>query len=311
MGELVIHRLTRERLKDVQIVIREAFQRHIEIDQLLAKYDTSIFSEHNYLCTVGYIDEKPIAFYGAIPLVFDYEGQRILGVQACDSYTHPDFQRQGIHYKLAQASYTLMRNAGVSFVYAFHSALTMKACERLGWSLHQEFVRFHIPTNRKWPIFRVLSRFKWLKGLKKVAIKRAIRGWNEKEVMVNQYVGKNALVVPFSPEYTKYKNQRNNRILEIEGCTVWLRLDYIVQVGAIDGLTDENMNHVLNRLRKLARAIGAKEVVFQMYPDGDQYERLSSRLEGFPSFHLGYLQFDEEVDFTRYKANAVEFDSFL
>lgn len=311
MGELVIHRLTEERMKDVQFLIKESFKRRFDVDQLLKKYDTSAYSEHNYLCTLGYINEQPVAFYGAIPLMFNFQGEKILGIQSCDSYTLPDYQGQGIHYKLAKASYELMREAGAAFVYAFHSANTQRVCERLDWELHEEMVRFHLKTNKAIPVFRVLSRFNWLKGVKSKRITRSIRKCKEKSFMENPMAGTDVITVDYSSEYIAYKNQRNNRILEINGCTVWVRFDYILQVGAISGLTEENVDQVLDELKEMATNVGAQELVIQQYPEGKEFELLSSRLEAKPSYPLGFLSFDDRFDFRSYRANVIELDSFL
>lgn len=310
MEGLEIVRLSDDRIPHVQALAKNALKRKIPMDYLRHKYRTKGYAGHEYVCTLGYFQGKPVGFYGAVPLIFTDGNDSFLGIQICDSYTHSDFQRQGIYGKLATASYELMKEAGARFGISFHSEVTENANKKFGWTSPFNMSRFHLQTGAKFNRLRVLSKFDFLSDRRKNLISSALSKYTQSVVFPTYEDDR--LRVRYDEQYCAYKNQvGNNRIIEVEGCSLWLRFFYVLQVGAIHGLTQENVGVVLEALKTIGRKVGSPEVVIHSSERAEDFEILKQRLAPKPSFPMGFRAFEENVDFSRYVPNVIELDSFL
>jgi hypothetical protein len=310
MDNLQIHRLTDERVKDVQYLIKTVFNKFYSIDYLTHKYSRSVLGV-KHVCCLGYINEKPVAFYGALPHLVSVNGQEDIVAQTCDSYTAKAYQGRGIHKKMALASYEVMKKSNVKAVFALHSENTYHSCKKLGWDDGFTIKRMHLKRKILFPYFKLLSKYTFLRSLKERKVKRALLGFKLVHEIENPLKKSHRFYAIFDQEYIKYKNAFNNYIIEVSGCRLWLKFNSIIMVGAINGLNHQNCAQVISALKRLMTRLGTNEVLFQMGEYDPAFEILSREMKPKESYRVGHLALDSAVNFHDFRVNYIELDSML
>ena len=308
IDELHIERLTKERLRDVQQLIRAAFGRKVSLEYLNAKYDTLAMCGIAYVCHVAYIGNQAVGFVGVLPMRAQLNGEVLLVGQSCDYFTHPDFQKRGIFSKLLTKNNELLVQLDIHFQFAFTSDMSGVALLNKGWKQNGEMMRFHL-RRRGIPFLKVIYKFTFLNTLRKWLIQRAFSAVELTERMENPAADEYHLWIPFSDDFIVYKNQLGNTIITIDGCKLWMRITNIIQVGAIHGLTNENIEAVLDGLKRIARKLGVLEVVIQEFEGTATYHQLREKVQPETSFPI--VVFSSKNQPPSYQPNLIEFDSFL
>ena len=294
-------------IKDAQYIFKSAFKLIVSEAFIRNKYDTSYLGIES-ISTIAYDKEKPVAFYGAIPQLFSNGKEEILIAHACDSYTLPEYQKKGLHYNLALKSYELMRKNEVKMVCAFHSENTFFSTKKLNWKEHKNLVRFHIKTNNI-PSSKIYNKLgfnsvthtKALKSLQPYLIEDTKSPFSKTEYFHQKYTS----------EFYKYKNGFNNHFLiKIEGCSFYLKLNSIVNVGFFDFDSEENFKIGIEKLKVITSKMGFNEILFQVDSLSNQYDTLLKISPPEPSWLLGYLPFDEMIDITAFRFNFADLDTF-
>lgn len=294
-------------IKDAQYIFKNAFNFLVSEDFIKNKYNTSHLGIES-ISTIAFDKDKPIAFYGAIPQMFTNGKQEILIAHACDSYTLPEYQKKGLHYNLALKSYQLMQQNNIKMVYAFHSENTFYSTKKLNWKEYKNLIRFHIKTSNipRSKIYNKLgfnniTHAKALKVLQPYIIKKAKNSFSKTDFFHQKY----------NSEFYNYKNGFNNHFLvKLDGCTFYLKLNSIVNVGFFDFDTEENFKTGVEKLKALISKIGFNEMLFQVDSHSNQHNILLKTLKPSPSWLLGYLPFDEMIDITEFRFNFTDLDTF-
>lgn len=308
MEEIRIERLTKDRLKDVQKLILVAFGRRVSLDSLISKYETTEMCGVSFVCNVAYVGDLAVGFSGVLPMLAEQNGKRFLIGQNCDYYTHPNFQKKGILGQLLVKNKALLEELSISVHVVFHSEITHLVSEGKGWQDNSRMMRFHIDL-KGLPWMKLLHKFSLLRGMKRVMVDRALKSVHVIDAMNNPASSENALIVPFTKEFIAYKNRLGNRIVFIEGCQLWLRFTNILQVGAINGLNEENVESVLVGLNKLAKKMGITETVIHEFEGTPTFHLLAKKLDPKPSFPVQVLSFNDQR--MNYRPSLIELDAFL
>jgi hypothetical protein len=307
---LEIHRLTPDRLKDVQYLAKKVYNYHYDLDYLKHKYNSKQYCEIEDVCVLGYVDNKPIAFYGAIPVVLIKGNNRVLFAQTCDSYTLPEFQGKGVHSTLANASYSLMKTYNIKGVFALHSDNTFNACKKLGWESSRNLFLIQITTKILIPWQKILDKTRYTSTLSKNRINKILSSFEKSEKIENIFC-KDYYGVDYSREYLSYKNSYFCHILEIQGCKISVKIKSIIYVGAIENINLENANEVISSLKYLAKKLGTDKIVIELDEEHPGFAILSKYLPSKKAYKLGYLCFEETFNFSDVRINYIDFDNFL
>lgn len=313
IDELVIKQLTPKGLEDVRYLAKASFGYNYDSEYLAHKYNTKQYSDEGFLCCIGYIDDQPVGFYGGVPVSFKNHitQENVLMVQTCDSYTHPDYQRKGIHRQLALASYELMKLKGVKGVFALHSENTFHSCKKLGWSVQSLLSVFQLNVKTSIPWLKIMDKIPQLNQLSDRRINRVLEQSFELSSSFNNLVEQKTHSVDYSQEFIQYKNRYRCFILKIGDCKVWVRIRSIIYVGAIENLHENNLALVKSTLTDLAKKLGTNKVFFQVHEDHPSRAVLNGFMKSVDGYKIGYLCFDETMDFSTFFINHLDFDNFL
>ncbi|MBC8757589.1 GNAT family N-acetyltransferase [Kordia sp. YSTF-M3] len=283
----------------------KVFKKKVTLNYLQNKYNTSYVGV-NYICSIAYCDEIPVAFYGAVPQKFKNTDREIYVAHACDSYTLPNHQRKGLHNALATFAYEIMKENDMKYVYAFHSENTHRSTKKLGWKEHERLQRFHIKVNTL-PIGKVLNKLRrnhfYDVFFKQKVSLEAIEKLNAEH--------KEKYQIQFTNDFIDYKNSfKSHHCVELEGCVFWLKIQAIAHVGKFYAPSAEALQKAIKKLKRKAFFLGITEFLFQVDADSTMAKQLQTITQPKESWLVGYLDFDPEIDLKDFIFTYSDLDTF-
>ena len=300
-------RLEDKDIKNLQYIFWKAFRKRISAAHLQKKYDTSYIGV-KYTCCIAYDKQLPIAFYGNIPQKFCSNNDSLLTSQVCDSFTIPQYQKQGLHYTLALQSYDIMRENGLKFAFAFHSENTYYSSKKLDWLDYGRMQRFHLyPTTV--PISKAANKL----GLRKYyyhILKPFLHSYQHPNIE-NPEIDDHFYAQQYSEGFYHHRESYNEHIsISLNECVFWLKIDSIMRIGFFDAQNAEQLKGALKMLKSLCSKMGVSEILFQSFPNTKQANLLKQFIEPQESWIIGYFPFDNSFDINQLRINFGDFDTF-
>ena len=297
-------RLNDDCLKDVQFLLREVFNKRKTISYIKNKYDTSYLG-CKYICYIAYYNNKPVAFYGAIPQKFTINATSILVAHACDSFTLKEFQKKGLHYNLALKTYELMKAEGIKMVYAYHSENTYHSTKKLGWLEHKRMHRFHFKTIT-FPVARI-AKYVNLDKLYQIVCRNYLKTIETKHSVSDT---SNKFKQNYNSDFINYKNSFNQHFfIKLHDCIFWIKIDSVLHVGFFTFNCQKKIELALKKLKRIAILLGINEILFQVVIDSNEYKILKKIKASKPSWLIGYLPF-ESLNIEDFEFNYADLDTF-
>lgn len=283
----------------------KVFNKKVSLSYLQHKYDTSYLGI-NYICSIAYYDNIPVAFYGAIPQKFKNDTEEIFVAHACDSYTLADHQRKGLHYELAKFAYKIMCEHNIKYVYAFHSENTYYSTKKLGWKEHERLQRFHIKVSTV-PIGKVLNKLRWT-NVYNLFFKQSVSP-KAIQKLTSEHLEKFRL--QFDDDFIRYKNSfKNHYCVEIDDCVFWLKIQAIIHVGLFYAPSAEALEKALKKLKRKAFFLGITQLLFQVDKNSIMAAQLSTITKPKESWLVGYLDFDPTINLKEFIFTYSDLDTF-
>lgn len=301
-------RLSDDRIADVQLLFRKVFKKNVSTEYLLKKYATDHVGV-KHMCFLAYHDNMPVAFYGAVPQLFNYDQQFFKVAHACDSITLPSHHRKGIHTNLALRSYDLMRENSIKFVYAMHSENTLRATKKLGWKVGENMIRYHIPIFTL-PLAKVTNRISFLDHTYQKKVKNILSHLKLQTDFWNPLKDENWLSHAYSESFFDYKNFSPNHLIEIKGVKMWLKVHSIIHVGAFHAESVLALKTAIAELVQIGKKIGAPQIQFHTSGHTIQNSQLNELHSGLKSWTVGYLDLESALPLDKFKLNYGDHDTF-
>jgi GNAT superfamily N-acetyltransferase len=283
----------------------KVFKKKVTLTYLQNKYNTSYLGV-NYICSIAYCDDIPVAFYGAIPQKFKNNKEEIYVAHACDSYTLPNHQRKGLHYELAKLAYEIMKEHDMKYVYAFHSENTYYSTKKLGWKEHENLQRFHVKVNTL-PVGKVLNKLRWT-NLYNVFFNQNV---SQKAIDKLTSEHKEKFRLKFTKDFIEYKNSfKSHYCIEIDECVFWVKIQAIMHVGKFYAPSAEALQKALKKLKRKAFFLGITELLFQVDQHSIMATQLQTVVQPKESWLVGYLDFDPQIDLKEFIFTYSDLDTF-
>src|ERR1700744_1753967 len=112
-------RLSKKNLNDLDILYHSVHNKPQIEDYFAKKYDTA-YTGVEYTGFIAYNDDHlPIAFYGVIPCFIRYDDRLFLAAQSADTMTHPKYRYKGLFVQMANLTYGVCEEDGVSIIFGF------------------------------------------------------------------------------------------------------------------------------------------------------------------------------------------------
>lgn len=284
------------------------FKKGLSLSYFQIKYSTSLF-QCMPIASIAYHQDKPIAFYGAIPQVFEDNKTTFLVAHTCDSITLPAFQRKGIHYQLAQLSYQSMKDQGFKFAYAFHSENTYYSCKKLGWKdlFYLQVIEYRLPII---PIQKIL----WKTGLKAINSKLIKHVFDKYVVQVNEITNplfnEGYIAQQYNANCLAHRSYLNHFFLSINNCIVWVKFTNILHMGLVSFSHEKEILNCINQIKKLAKKSGFDKISWHISDDSVTGAIVQKQKLTKPSWLVGYIPFDTNLPYNKLRFNYADLDSF-
>ncbi len=303
-----IERLRDDLLPDVKRLFSEVMHQNVPLEYLRQKYNTR-YTGHQYLCSIAYDGNRPVAFYGAIPQVFIGPTGKIVGCHAADLMTVADHQRKGLHRALGLAVYEWMRAEGVQFVYGFLTKNSYQSSQKLAWKDWGRLRGYWLKA-AKIPWAKFFRRMRILRNWQVARVKKVLAQYAvAPEYFLNSHAG-SGLSVEYSPAFFDSKAFHQNFWVELSGVKFWLCMDAVVRVGDLHFDSQQSFETGLAELTRICSRLGYSNILFQTFPGSRLDQGLAAHHAGFESWIVGYLPLDENLDFSLYRPNYGDQDSF-
>ncbi len=294
---------------DLTKLFEAVFKQKVDKKLLQAKYDTAILGNGG-ISSIAYHGDQAVAFWGAIPYPGLFGNKHLWIAHTCDYITLPQYQRQGLSSKLALKSCDLMRRNGIAFAFGFHSEQTYGVAKKLGWRDNVSMARFNIPVQR-FPAGRFLAKTGFSRKIYRKYILYALSNRMTDRHLFTNVFNEKYLSILYSAQFMTYKSFSPNYVVKLGPCRIWLKVSgYSLYIGAINGLTQHNVDDVLRDLKILANKLLVNEIHWHISRNTDIFKILSTRLTPQDSWKISCQLFDESINSSSFRLNYADFDNY-
>ena len=305
-----IERLSKLNLESLNKLYHALYGRSFAADYFTKKYDTSYTGVEN----IGYIafneNKNPIAYYGVIPCFIRHGTQLYLAAQSADTMTHPKYQFKGLFVQLANLTFDLCREEGVSLVFGFPNQNALHGfLVRLKWQMTETLDYYNIPTGmvslegitKKVPFLRASYEKYQQYILKDYLVER--KGI-ENSVFKDGFAGVNR-----NAHYINYKTYHDTQVIKIGDSLLWIKIKNGFIIGDIS-CKDEDFEDMMSEVKILALKLGLKYIQFHTSHQTRLSALFSSRYDAVPSFYVLFKDLGARIPLDKIKFTYADLDTF-
>lgn len=312
--EYSIKRLTKERISDLLPLYQKAFNIDVDLVELNNKYLTGELIE-DYLGFLAYLDEKCVAFVGAIPHFIQYDNEVIEAVQIGDVMTDPKHLRAGLFVKLAKVNFEYCESIGVKIIYGFPNLKSKPGFKkRLGWQFDDD-LNCRIVNVKCIPLhFLALRSSFFNKILKKYQKFFLSKFWGTEMREFKSIVSDgNTFGVIKSKDYLNYKSTHKKQIfISVLNKIVWLKLSEVYMlVGDVEDCSRLEFSQILSKLKRMCFILGIPHLRFNVSGNSKLIDLLNEISQEDPrKYAIGHLVFDDKIDMRKVAFTMADNDTF-
>ena len=309
--EYVIARLSKDNLADVTKLHAEVYGTAAPVNYFPKKYDTAYTGVEN----VGFIayntDKLPVAYYGVIPCFIQYGNKVILAAQSADTMTHPRHRYKGMFVELSNMTFDLCRELGILLIFGFPNQNSYHgAVNKLGWKMTGTMTYFTIAV-KSLPLESLskgISIFNWL-------YKRYSRFILGGKLLPLQGVANSVLADGFagvyrSDEYLNYKTYNPAKVIRVDDSKIWISTKYGLVIGDMEGIHEMNFHVVINKLKRIAKRLGLRQIQFHCSPGTSLHEFFAVNYKATPSYPMLFQDFGSAIPPEKVRFTFADLDIF-
>ncbi|TNE52291.1 MAG: GNAT family N-acetyltransferase [Bacteroidetes bacterium] len=302
MDQYLFRPINEDRLPDINRLVQQVMGKRLGVPYYLEKYNTPRKAENVAVGWLAYEKESErlvamatgLPFWGVLP-----DGNRIPITQIEGIFTLPDHQRRGLMSRLVQHIVEDHRHSGTRLFFIMLIEGHLNSFLRLGFTHTQTLNRFelHVSTIPVEAICRKLNLRKLYRWWARKAITPCLAPVDQ--VLPNAVLAEGFGGVLHDRAFYKYKTLSFNRVCRVAGIDSWLRFENGLWVGDVvlpENCPEEQLEDWLRQLRKLARRLGLRRILFQLAADSQLAVRLAARYPASPSWSVASLAGDAEME---------------
>jgi GNAT superfamily N-acetyltransferase len=306
-------RISEALYEDFQRLFRASFGINLNMKEIRGKFNTDYTGvKHLGFVALDKKTRQAAAYYGVIPLIAQYNGQKILCAQSGDTMTHPEYRGKGLFVALAKETYSLCKAEGVHIVFGFPNQNSYPGfIRKLDWvhysDMHQYVVEsgFPIPLEKawkKWHLQKYIHTF-----------------WDKRFAVSEDNYFENSLAqeevcegfILHNKEFFTYKSFQKFYFTKLSsGTYICFKLDGRLWIGDLSRWNNETFDEDLKDIRILARKLGIKYIHFHVQKGTRADALLSQKAFLRNRFPLGGLNISGLYDVTRMAFTSLDYDTF-
>ena len=309
--EYAIKPLAENNIADLYALYQEVYGKSLSHGFLEQKFDATYLAK-SYYGYFAYDHEKPIAFYGAIPIAMRYNNQTEIAAHSVNTMTHPKYRGQGLFTELANLTYQLLQSAGFTFVLGFPNQNSEYGfLNKLDWQYSERMMGYSTRVTR----FSIEKLTK--KNNVTAVVYQKYCDWVFNQYKVNRILKTNAMLlenavtVDRNENYYQYKNAFGSFVIALEGCLFWIKIQNGLQLGDVEATSEEQFKKGIQKLKQLCRKAGIGEIVLQTSPKTTLHQWMQNQQwHSFDSWIVGYKNFNSSFPLENLKFTLGDVDVF-
>ncbi len=309
--EYMVARLSKDNLADVIRLHLAVYGIGSPVDYFPGKYNTA----YTGVEWVGFIaynrDKLAVAYYGVIPCFIQDGDQTILAAQSADTMTHPEHRFKGMFVELSNMAFDLCRELGILLVFGFPNQHSYHgAINKLGWKMTGTMSYFMIPV-RSLPLESVSKKVNFIHKL----YKRYTGFLLNRKKLPQHAVANSVLTDGFAGiwrggDYGQYKMYNTTEVISIDKAKVWISRKHGLMIGDIEGITESNFDSVINRLKRMSKMMGIRQLQFHCSPGTGLHDLFAKRYEAHLSYPMLFQDFGSPIPPERIRFTFADIDIF-
>ncbi|MGF7081299.1 GNAT family N-acetyltransferase [Mucilaginibacter sp. UYCu711] len=306
----ITERLGLNNIADMDLLYKAVYGYERPVGFFQKKYDTD-YTGVKYIGYLAYNQQhQPIAFYGVIPTLVWYNGKTVLAAQSADTMTHPGYRNMGVFRALANLTYALCKQEGISLVFGFPNQNSLPGFIKMGWHITESLDSFQIRVGGMLQLQMIARRYPVLRPLYNWYTDRILKNYlKNKKGVQNSVLADGYNGVFRDDNYLNYKTYSPTRVIEIDGVLFWIKLQNGLQVGDIANIAG-NFDSALQKLKALARKLGITQIYFQLSPQTHLHTVLSRDYKPVPAFQAGFKNIEGDLVHENIKFTLADIDIF-
>lgn len=306
-------RLSKENIGDVARIHKIIYKHEISPEVLRKKYDTG-FLGVEYCGYLAYYDGAPVAFYGVLPVASHWGNKVEISAQSMDSMTIETHQRKGLFSRLANKTFELAKEMGVTFVWGFGTDVSERAViEKLNFRRDERVQGYRFFASKrlldkffnKVPALRPLVEKRTKRILQKHTTNRTFQG--------SLYTMTDCPMITRNAAYFQHKSFTDTFVIELESVMFWIKLHphHGIMIGDIEASDEAQLRKGMLAFKELVSRHGFGTFMFQTSP-GTPTEKVALELsdETFSSWGVCYLPLGSEFPLEKLKITWGDLDTF-
>ncbi len=306
ISEYRYERLNEENIVDLLPLYFDAFREMRTLNEVKAKFNTSVFGVSNIALIAYDQNNKAAALYALFPVYIICQGKRVLAAQVGDLMTHSNHRRKGLFLELANRTHALALKVGIEMIFTIpygENSSFQGFIEHLKFRKLYSLSEYEIKTNTL-PIAAMSEKNSWLKIVYSKFAQVVISKYKHlTKFSERANIDKNIAEICKDEDFFTYKKHSNTYLIKIGETEFWFKIKKgTVMVGDIRNLDIEAVSHFVKEVKWLCFLLGIRVAQFDVAPNSVQNIALQSILK--PSaFHYQVLvlnstdKFSEDVSF--------------
>ena len=305
-----IERLSKVNLNALDKLHKLVYSRRHTDDYFAKKYDTA-YTGVGYVGYIAFNEEHiPIAYYGVIPCFIRHGDKLFLAAQSADTMTHAKYRYKGLFVQLANLTFDLCREEGISLVFGFPNQNSLHGfLVKLKWQMTETMDYYDIPVG----IVSLERLVKKLPFSRKLYVKYQdyilrdyllpIKGI-ENSVLKDGYAGINR-----NAHYLEYKTYHETQVIKIGESLIWIK----IRDGLIIGdmlCSSEDFDETIDKLCTIAFKLGLKRIQFHTSHQTRLSALFSDRYESVSSFYVLFKDLGSNIPLDKIKFTFADVDTF-
>lgn len=304
--QIVIRRFTEGMISQFQELFTASFEKTISAEFLHKKYDTKKLGG-SYLGYMAFHDQKPIAYYGVLPVPFVLDGKKLTAVQSADTMTHPDYRRHGLFPLLAKKTYELAKEERASFVFGWPNQNSFPSFKnKLGWIELGNMQRFSLKVSTL-PLAKVFFKLQFLRPFYLTIIRSILQADSPTKV---EPVTTNNCVIR-NTDYLEYKKTLSVFSIPSDFGNVPASIDYRLNIGYLTALQTQHFPEILSDLKRSCVLSGIDEIQFTISPNSPLATVLAKAgMKSTDGLPLMYWPFSDAIKIETLNLTSFDYDRF-
>jgi len=295
---------------DLCELYKTIFNKIVTPNYFISKYGLAIPAKTQF-STVAIVNKKVVGFFGFILHEFgNYAmNDHTLFLQTCDFFILRSYRKGMISKSIFDHSIQLAIQHDIHQIYAFNSDQSYKVCKKLGFTDNDHFVRFHLHGASKY-LAAIVRKFR-LESLKIKQLEHQLNRFKSIKPLQSFNRVQNRYTNNFALDFFEQKNFCKHYQLELNGCILYLKHDYILSVGFCHFTEQADPVQLLRSLKRIARKCMIHDVVFHVQENSEEAKILQAFLPAYPSFKISSLIMPPSTfDFSKVQLHFMDMDVF-